>query len=313
MKKSTVSFKIINWIKMKSIGWVLLILVSFYLLINSVFGIIYYAIAKNNYFIQNDTTNEMIMEQKASESESDQDFFDYIYFSFITAATIGYGDYYPTESHGKILVIIQSVFCSVYVAIMMSIITSKIFWPEKSTVVFSKKILYCQEKNNFQVRMINTNSMPIINPEIRITMTEHGVGDFIAGVLELDNNKVIPSYLGRHDFILNLGVGSVDLSNMKKVSETDIIFSELNKAIEYQNVEKKNDSRFRITITLSGSNGLQNIAEIKKYYASDFVRGKAFEAIKYEDNDTDILGVKYKRISNFWTQFEKIENETSML
>ena len=151
--------------------------------------------------------------------------------------------------------------------------------------------------------------MPIINPEIRMAMTQHGEGDMIAGVLELDHSEAEPIYLGRHDFILNLGIGNVESNHGGIVKEIDIIRSELDKAMEYQKNAQKNDSRFRITITISGSNGVQNIAEIKKYYASDFVEGKGFVPIKYEKKDTDKLGIKYKRIPYFWQQFEKIRDE----
>lgn len=142
-----------------------------------------------------------------------------------------------------------------------------------------------------------------------MTMTQHGKGDIIAGVLELDNSTARPIYLGKHDFILNLGVGNVNTNNELSVPESKIMLCELKKAINYQNIAKKNDSRFRITITISGSNGIQNIAEIKKYYVTDFVEGTGFSAIKYEGKDTDKLGIKYKRISDFWFQFKKIRDE----
>ena len=80
-------------------------------------------------------------------SEIKPNIMDYIYFSFITASTIGYGDYYPTATGGKILVVFQSVFCSVYVAIMMSIITSKLLWPAKNTIKFKKKIILSHLEN----------------------------------------------------------------------------------------------------------------------------------------------------------------------
>ena len=76
------------------------------------------------------------------------------------------------------------------------IITSKLLWPTQNTVIFSQKILYNPEENVFQLRIINTNSMPIINPEIRMAMTQHGEGDMIAGVLELDHSEAEPIYLG---------------------------------------------------------------------------------------------------------------------
>ena len=257
--------------------------------------------------------NEKIVEEVDEENSLsgiryNHEIIDYVYFSFITASTIGYGDYYPTAAFGKALVIFQSVFCSVYVAIMMSIITSKFIWPTQNTIVFSSKILYNPEKDLFQIRIINTNSMPIINPEIRMAMTEHKVGNTIAGVLELDNGGATPIYLGKYDFILNLGSGKVQ----EDKSEREIILDELKKAILHQNNSGENNSRFRITVTISGSNGVQSIAEMKQYYATDFVEGIEFEAIQYDDKNADELGIKYRRIPNFWAQFEKIKNEKQL-
>ena len=312
MNKSSVNFRVINWIKTKSIGCVLLVLVLIYFSINILFGAGYYLLANNNNFKTVESPIEQIDEMNPSKVESRYKIVDYIYFSFITASTIGYGDNYPTAAFGKTLVVFQSVFCSVYIAVMMSIITSKLLWPTNNTITFSQKILYDPEKRIFQVRIINTNSMPIINPEIRMTMTQHGKGDIIAGVLELDNSAAKPIYLGKHDFVLSLGVGNVNMNNGLGVPETEIIWDELKKAMTYQNIALKNDSRFRITITISGSNGVQSIAEMKKYYATDFVEGNGFEAIRYDGKDTDRFGIKYKRISYFWMQFDKIRNEQQL-
>lgn len=315
MEKSSVSFKLISWIKSKSMGCVILILVIIYCMISILFGLIYYGLAKNDQFTVIELVDEQIekntTEKGLEETKPQVRIADYIYFSFITASTIGYGDYYPTAIIGRILVVIQSVFCAVYVAIMMSIITSKLLWPAKNTIIFSKKVLYNPKENYFQVRIINTNSMPIINPEIKVAMTEHGRGDIIAGIMELDNSCAKPLYLGRHDFIITFGVRI--LNSNPDSSEADIICGELLKAIAYQTQAKKDDSRFRITITISGSNEVQNIAAIKKYYATDFVIGQGFKAIKYEEKDTDKLGMNYKKIPNFWTQFESIKNESPLI
>lgn len=311
MKKASVSFKFINWIKKKSMGFVMLVLIMVYCIISILFGLGYYILAENNNFMIIEMSDEQATsEEIMPEIKSQNGIMDYIYFSFITASTIGYGDCYPTAIGGKILAVIQSIFCAVYIAVMMSILTSKLLWSTKNTIIFSKKILYNPEKRYFQVRIINTNSMPIINPEIRIAMTKHGEGDIIAGVLELDNSEAKPIYLGRHDFVVNLGIGKNSKLN---ISEVTVIMQELRKAIIYQNESNRNDSRFRITITISGSNEVQNIAEIKKYYATDFVIGKGFEAIKYGERDTDKLGIRYKKIPDFWYQFEKIKDETNDL
>lgn len=310
MNKPSVSFKSVNWLKQKSTRCVILVLVAIYFFISILFGIGYFILAENEMFEVIELKDEQMDGQVEEEnlSEIKPNIMDYIYFSFITASTIGYGDYYPTAIGGKILVVFQSVFCSVYVAIMMSIITSKLLWPAKNTIIFSKKIIYNPQRGQFQVRIINTNSMPIINPEIRIAMTQHEIGDVIAGILELDNSEAKPIYLGKHDYVITFGKGRLD----QNISETDIILRELKDALDYQACVKKNNSRFRITITISGSNELQNIAEIKKYYATDFVKGLEFAAIKYEEKDTDKLGIKYKKINEFWKQFESIIDESNL-
>jgi hypothetical protein len=50
---------------------------------------------------------------------------DYIYFSFVTSATIGYGDMLPSSNFGKLLVCIQSVIFLVFVALVVSLFTSR--------------------------------------------------------------------------------------------------------------------------------------------------------------------------------------------
>ena len=51
---------------------------------------------------------------------------DYIYFSFITATAIGFGDIIPITSLGKVFVCIQSIFFLMFVVIFLSYFGSKI-------------------------------------------------------------------------------------------------------------------------------------------------------------------------------------------
>lgn len=308
MKRTSASSRLINWFRKKSMLCVIITLVIIYFIINGLFGCGYYLVAKDNRFhIPESSANQANSTNNTDNSEQLK-LVDSLYFSFITASTVGFGDYYPETELGKYIVVGQSIFCSVYIAVMMSVITSKFLWPAQDTVYFSKKILFNPDNNSFQVRMINTNSMPIINPEIRITITEHAVGDVIAGVLELDNCYAKPTYLGRHDFTLTLGKGYIFVEK-ERISETCFILKELKKALTYQENAQKTDSRFRVTITISGSNGVQNIAELYKYYATDFVCGSGFAAIKYEEKDANSLGILYKRIPGLWGQFDSIKNE----
>jgi hypothetical protein len=52
--------------------------------------------------------------------------FDSIYFSFITSATIGYGDFYPITAMGKFLVSLQSVIFLVFVVLFLNFFTNKV-------------------------------------------------------------------------------------------------------------------------------------------------------------------------------------------
>lgn len=57
--------------------------------------------------------------------EKPKDALDYIYFSFVTSATIGYGEITPAVPLGKILVCLQSVIFLVFVVMAISLFTSR--------------------------------------------------------------------------------------------------------------------------------------------------------------------------------------------
>ena len=52
--------------------------------------------------------------------------FDPIYFSFITSATIGYGDYYPVETMGKFMVSFQTTLFIVFIALFLNFYSGKV-------------------------------------------------------------------------------------------------------------------------------------------------------------------------------------------
>ena len=51
---------------------------------------------------------------------------DPIYFSFVTSATIGFGDIYPTTTTGKLLVCIQSTIFLVFVVLFINFFSNKV-------------------------------------------------------------------------------------------------------------------------------------------------------------------------------------------
>jgi Ion channel len=58
--------------------------------------------------------------------DTPKDFVDYIYFSIVTATTVGYGDLCPVSSGGKILVSVQSVMVVAFVVLFLNFFGSKV-------------------------------------------------------------------------------------------------------------------------------------------------------------------------------------------
>lgn len=52
-------------------------------------------------------------------------FFDYIYFSFVTVTTLGYGDVLPTSNQGEVVAITLAIVGQLYLIVIMGIIVGK--------------------------------------------------------------------------------------------------------------------------------------------------------------------------------------------
>jgi len=269
-----------------SYGWVskirnlnfatlLVILFSFYLLINILFAIIYYYLKVLKFGTV---------------------FFDYVYFSFVTSLAIGYGDYVPLKHIGKVLILFHSCITAIYFALMVSVLSIKMFYPGDS-IRFSKKIVYNPDIGIFIFRVINTNKEALINPEVRISVTEHNVGNVSAAVFNILSDYYI-TYLGKHDFSYSF----------KSNFETFNVIDEANKANTYNDQTNQLVSSFRINISITGSYGLQQVTICKKYYADEIVFGKSFKVITYNAQYIRKKGeIRYNKIKNFWSDFESIE------
>ncbi len=48
---------------------------------------------------------------------------DFIYFSFMTSSTIGFGDIYPTTDHGKYVVIVHSIIFLFFIVLFLNFFT----------------------------------------------------------------------------------------------------------------------------------------------------------------------------------------------
>lgn len=268
---------VLGWsseIRNKNFILVLLELFVYYVVINFIFTLLYYKI-------------------KSLENSS---FLDYVYFSFVTSLTIGFGDFVPVNILGKFLVIAQTCITALYFAMMVSVLSLKLLYP-RDLIYFSEKVIYNSNSDMLIIRVINTNQNALVNPEIRISITEHNAGNESAGMfnIPLDYNL---TYLGKYDFSYAF----------KNSYEHLNIMGEVNKAIKHNKTTEYFQSRFRINVSITGSYGFNQVALYKKYHANDIVIGKNFKPITYNKNFySRKKAIKYNKIKNFWNDFEAIE------
>jgi hypothetical protein len=52
--------------------------------------------------------------------------FDAVYFSIVTSSSIGYGDYYPITTIGKVLVSVQALLFLFFVVLFLNFFSTKI-------------------------------------------------------------------------------------------------------------------------------------------------------------------------------------------
>lgn len=268
MRTNTTNYLWIRLLKKISFWELILILFGIYLFINLVFAFTYCHLG--------------LLDGKS--------FLDHFYFSIVTSFTVGYGDIKPISDLGKIIVIIHICLATVLFAITISFITVKMFLP-RETIIFSDKVLINREKGFIAIRIINTHREPLINPEIRLFYTEHCVGNVIAKTESFKSINQLP-ILGIHDFTIGTQINKDFISN-------------LNDAISFDKMDNDKKSRFRLTISVAGNNGIQQIAQIKKYYPQDFKEGSDFKPINYNDEDQK-PNIKYSKFGDFWNDFNMI-------
>jgi hypothetical protein len=220
-------------------------------------------------------------------------FLDYFYFSFVTSFTIGYGDFHPINEIGKILVIFHATISAVIFALIVAILSVRMFY-SKDPIQYSNHILYNPSSGLFSIRVINTNKERIINPEIRLSFTEHFVGNVIGKVHSIRKIDQLV-YLGKHDFIFGFNLPQ------------SLIEMHWREAKDFDNSNSELESRFQIVISITGHNGIQQISSMKKFYSKDIIEGKIFKPLDYNKEDqVKWRNIRYRKFKNFWEDFDTI-------
>lgn len=250
--------------------YVILLLLTGYVLLNLFFSFLYYL---------NDYLHDNVLNTKL----------EYIYFSFITGSTIGFGESIELYNFGKHIVMFQGLLSTLYFALMVSFLSIKALYPYH-TIHFSDKIIFNEDRLIF--RITNSHRALLINPEIRITVVEHCYGNVIAtnfSVPKIDNLH----WLDNHDMSITF---SNKLNNTKNISD------------EWIKAKKCNEkSRFKIKVSIIGIYGSQQYSQVVCYDKNDIEIGRRFKAISYTDEDKRLIrNIRYKKFGNFWEDFNQI-------
>ena len=86
--------------------------------------------------------------------------FDYLYFSFNTQTTTGYGALLPVNM-GKIVVILHSIIGIAAPAILLGLVVTKFLLPSQSGLRTSRQVVFYPDKKYFKFRFFNTQSIPL--------------------------------------------------------------------------------------------------------------------------------------------------------
>jgi hypothetical protein len=266
-------YAVIEALRKLNLSHVILLLLAGYLLINVSFCFLYFfvkALLRSDRFI------------------------DYLYFSFVTGLTIGFGDFLPGNDCAKIIAIIQGLVSTFYFAMMVAFLGVKMLFPSH-TIHFSDKVLFDGDRS-FMFRILNSHRGLLVHPDIRINVVAHCFGNAIAPTIcarKVDNFH----WLDNHDLI-------IDFPNV--IDGGFSVFEEWEKARHHCGAEK---SRFKIRVSVSGSYGMQQYTQVISYGKDDIVCATRFKPIRYSDEDKRIWrNIRFKKFGNFWNDFNSFEN-----
>ena len=90
----------------------------------------------------------------AKEVQSETTDLDYIYFSFITQSTVGYGDFRPI-GFGRFVVVVQTTIAMLVFSVGAAALVTRLTVPQSNAVEFDNWLVYRPSLNRFQLRFVN--------------------------------------------------------------------------------------------------------------------------------------------------------------
>ncbi len=93
----------------------------------------------------------------------------HFYFSFITQATVGYGDYAPI-GFGRVVSCAQVLIGLAWVGLGTSVIVMKLLTPSKDAIIFDSHLAYDPKEDRFRIRYANTLPVELHNVDIEMRL-----------------------------------------------------------------------------------------------------------------------------------------------
>src|SRR6185369_2327932 len=77
------------------------------------------------------------------------EWWDIVYFNFVSILTIGYGDYHPNGGCARFLTVLEALLGTGILGITIAALTAKFLSPPQNAIVFSQYAYYCTEDERF--------------------------------------------------------------------------------------------------------------------------------------------------------------------
>jgi hypothetical protein len=103
--------------------------------------------------------------------------FEYIYFSFTSWATVGYGDFVPVKAASRIISILQGFVGVTLNALLLSIIVFKSL-KRAAPIIFPSKLVYDVDRHNFWFRFINVDPEQLRDISVNVFLLYYFDGDY---------------------------------------------------------------------------------------------------------------------------------------
>ena len=245
-----------NWLTFNTL------VVLSYLLVNIVFGVIYWSIGIDEIGIRHDTELEDLLES--------------IYFSAQTFSTVGYGRANPGSHLANFVAFLEMLVGMMYLALAAGLLFARFSRPV-AKVVYSKKALISpyRDGSGFMLRLSNAKKNLLLELEVKVLLSITEI---------VDGQKV------RKFYNLDLEMSKI---NMLALSWT--VVHPIDEQSPLHNIDKetlkKSDAEFMVLIHGYNNTLSQSVHSRTSYKYDDIVWGAKFSPIFSNHNGKAIVAV----------------------